>query len=422
MSRSFQKNGKPIKVHERVEDYFITPIVVEDIQSWVLFENKKQEDIYLIGNKELDRYFTVPESQIEIVLEVLSYFDGNHSIKWIEDHYYKEKRKKVDILSLYHLVAKSGLIAEPEPAEIDRGELEQLSIKIASFDIKKIFESWSHIAMQVMRWGMIVSFVIIAIGMVFLSRAPEVVFASRNFQLPGISGFLLLYAAILSCVLLHELAHAITATRYGVLPTKFEINLYLGFLLVFFLKMAGLYTLKPKQRLVVWGAGIFVNLTLGCLFIIIAQLFRLSLFYEQFLARIAFINFFMAAFSLLPLLPTDGYFIMSTLFKKANLRTRTWTEFKNWVSFKEHQLKGNVLVYFVSTISVIIWLLSVHFYWIIRSVSEGKPFDLRLYYPFFIIGMILMRKALVCMKSKFSSSKGSGRTEPGGVPEEEVIT
>jgi len=405
-----------------LHDYSISPKVVEDIQPWLLFENKKKEDIYLIGNKELDRYFTVPKSNVDIVLGIVSFFDGKHSIEWIENHYYTKKKKQIDVMSLYEMFSKSGLITDPKPAEVEHGEFEQLSIKVASFDIKKIFEFCSSIASDLVRWGVWTSLLIIAVGIFFLVRAPEVLLSSRNFHIPGFAGFLFLYAAIILCVIMHEFSHAITATTYGILPIKFEINLYLGFLLVFFLKMAGLYTLKPKQRLIVWGAGVYMNLTLGCLFIIVAHLTNLSLFYEQFLARVAFINFFIAVFNLLPLLPTDGYFIMSTVFKKANLRTRTWREFKNWVTFKQHKFKGDVVVYFILTISLIIWLLSVHLYWIIKSTSEGKPFDIRLYYPFIIIAVIMMRKLLAKIVLKIIAVWKNGHNTEQPALEEKTIT
>jgi len=67
----------------------------------------------------------------------------------------------------------------------------------------------------------------------------------------------------------------------------------------------------------------------------------------------ATINWLLAVFNLMPLLPTDGYFMLCTLVKDSNVRVRAWS----WVRrpFRHDRKRPSVFVlaYIVATL----WLL-----------------------------------------------------------------
>jgi Zn-dependent protease len=76
-----------------------------------------------------------------------------------------------------------------------------------------------------------------------------------------------------------------------------------------------------------------------------SSVFRLSLTWQQYFARLALANLIVAVSNLFPFLPTDGYFILSTLFRQPNIRARAWREFKEVIRFRR-PTSGLLMVYF----------------------------------------------------------------------------
>jgi hypothetical protein len=84
------------------------------------------------------------------------------------------------------------------------------------------------------------------------------------------------------------------------------------------------------------------------------------------------VNWLMAILNLMPLLPTDGYFLLTTLTRDTNIRTRAWA----WLS---HPLRSPerpswfVLAYIAGTI----WLLASTLWnhvWRVLDISDRLPF------------------------------------------------
>jgi len=125
---------------------------------------------------------------------------------------------------------------------------------------------------------------------------------------------------------MHECAHAAIAASFGLRPRCIEGGFYLGFLPTFYLRIGGLYRLPPRQRVAVWIAGSAINILTGLLCNVTAQSFPAM----SWLSHLAFLNFSIGVFNLVPLLPTDGYFILSTLVGQTNLRSRGWEALRRW--------------------------------------------------------------------------------------------
>mgnify|MGYP000027633116 FL=1 len=79
---------------------------------------------------------------------------------------------------------------------------------------------------------------------------------------------------------------------------------------------------------------------------IISKLFLLSFY----------VNFVLIISNLFPLLPLDGYFILSTLMKKPNLRKQSFVDFKNMVLGKKVKFKAVYFIYFLLSIGIMVYI------------------------------------------------------------------
>jgi Zn-dependent protease len=128
--------------------------------------------------------------------------------------------------------------------------------------------------------------------------------------LEGVAFILVLFA----CVLLHELAHALTAKRYGI-KTR-DITL---------LPIGGMAQLEripddPKQEVWVTLAGSAVNVVIALVLFAWLQLTggmeplnKLSVTGGSFLMRLMTVNVFLVAFNMLPAFPMDGGRVLRAL-------------------------------------------------------------------------------------------------------------
>jgi Zn-dependent protease len=151
-------------------------------------------------------------------------------------------------------------------------------------------------------------------------------------------------------IILHELSHCFVASRWGILTGTLRIQLYLGTIPIVGLKLAGLYTLPPRGRLAVWSAGVFTNLSITAAALLAIRTLAPG---SAALGLTAAINWLLAIFNLMPLLPTDGYFMLCTLVKDSNVRVRAWS----WVRRPFHHDRQRPSVFVLAYIVATVWLL-----------------------------------------------------------------
>lgn len=171
-------------------------------------------------------------------------------------------------------------------------------------------------------------------------------------------------AAISVCLLFHEISHGIVAARYGLVPRKLVFSLYLMVSPVAYLKIPGMYTLTPKKRIHIWLAGMYTNFCL-------ASIFLLAYFFTNFIGNevfyaIGLTNLICIVMSISPFMPTDGYFIMSTLLKSPNLRKNITSGTYKFID-KNNLLKS---VYLILTILIMFTLFITQIIFIIKSIID----------------------------------------------------
>jgi len=114
-------------------------------------------------------------------------------------------------------------------------------------------------------------------------------------------------------VTFHELGHASATSFFGAKHGGIGGGFYL-FSPVYFADVSDIWKLKPKQRIVVNLAGIYFELIISSIYILISFIFS-----QNILLIIGLLIFIKSLFNLNPFLRSDGYWIMSDALNIPNL-------------------------------------------------------------------------------------------------------
>ena len=370
----------------------IKPIIAKDIHSWILFE-KKDGNIYCMGSLEKDKYIQLHETILEPVKTAVAYFDGTRSLEEIEEILIREHSMKLDVVKLYDLLCKANLIEGIDKALIEKQEMDYLSITLKEFKLNKIYNFLDKLNKLLFPYIIYITAAIIGVSIVFFAKNLHNFVRASNYALSGsyalgISVSLIIFIVSIG---LHELAHGIAGYRFGLRPSKLVIALYV-FTPMFYLKMPGIYTIKPKKRIYVWAAGVYTNLIIAASAIILSEFASGNIRNILFLCSITNLSLILANLS--PLLPLDGYFIVSTLLKRPNLRKGSYKEFKKWALGKENKFRGLSIIYFLLSSLFVAAIAGYELYWaagvIVQGINNNYTF-LQVIYQFrYILALILI--------------------------------
>ncbi len=292
------------------------PALAGPLGAWELFPGT-----HVLGIRELDRYIQTPAEKCAAVKHALSAMDGEHTLDEISSSL-RAAGWAVDMNSLYRKAATAGLIAGIPFA----GDMSRVSLRVLELNLGLFFRkaNWIPRSYPVLSWLPFVA-VAGAIATFFYSGISSLHLALPRVWRPiGAQQWLAVLAGILLSILLHEGAHAVTACRYGLVPSRFRLLGYLGFIPYLVLSIPGMYTVPPRIRLRIWGAGPLGSLMAASAAYIGSAFVSGNGFPHLWLTTLAQVNLLVAVWNLCPLMPTDGYFILCTLVRSHNLRLHAW--------------------------------------------------------------------------------------------------
>lgn len=334
----------------------IKPVVASDLEAYLLIENKKQENIYCIGSLEYDCYIEAKESQKDAIMKTAHYFDGKNTLNEISSKLQREEKMMVDIEKLYDLFREAGLIVDEHNREIKKNELEKYGIQIASIDLKQIQNVLNVLGKYANILGTVGLIIIVStVPLMYNILKRIMLFNIYRTVDSSIISFILSVLITTGSVLLHELSHAIWAKRYGLSPLKMNITLYLYVNPMAYIKIPGIYTLSKRKRIVVWGSGILCNLILFSIAIIVGNYSKGILNNLSILT--CYTNLGLIITNIIPFLPLDGYFLLSTIVKIPNLRKKSFLGIKSILKNKSIKIKIIYIVYYVISIVVLSYLI-----------------------------------------------------------------
>jgi putative peptide zinc metalloprotease protein len=368
----------------------ICPVAVPDLGIWTLYRRGPSgAPVYILGSPAVDRFILVPTPAITVVTAAVELFDGKHSIHRIKEIIQGRYACIVDIMRLYERLSINGLISSPKPAYVESGDIESMSLKLLTIDIRPLFQSIAGAAKTLAPFLALCSIVLILFGcyLELLGQpAPGHGALRVVLQHQKLTRDIPLYYFLLFCsFFFHEFSHGVAATYFGLIPRRLCLALYLGYLPMIYLRIGGTYTLAERQRVVVWLAGPWFNLMFASVCVMITDLGAPPADTAHVLFVAAVANYFMAMVNLLPFLPTDGYFVLVTLMKRTNIRANAWRDLIRWIKREPSQFTAVTAGYLVITITCSVIMLGR----MLRSVHS--ILDMRLWLTVIPIGALIAR-------------------------------
>ncbi|MGX7025992.1 M50 family metallopeptidase [Vagococcus hydrophili] len=337
----------------------ITPTIVSDVKCWLLF--KKKENEYCLGSLSTNNFIKLYEYQIEDVNKMIYLMDGNNTLEFID-----KQIKSFQVKNLFDVMCSIGLIQGYE-SQKKKNEFELYSFTFFKIPLYKMNKFLCALSSKIINRKIliIISMIMLIICIVFFKNIPYLMTSPTTYKLldSDILNIILYYLLTIVSVLLHELSHALVASRYNIYPTYFSGALYLYISPIVYLTIPGIYTRQPKERIYVWGAGMYTNLLVSMI-----SLLLFSLNNNNLAALIFVINITLVMVNLSPMMPLDGYFIVCTLLRETNMRRQFLHPFdKNVWSNSSILIK----LYTFSSFLLIISVLLTQCIWLFKFISSA---------------------------------------------------
>lgn len=327
--------------------------VVDDIGEWVLFE-RKDENLYAVGSVSVDRYLAVPESKLKLTMAVVKYLDGTHDLSWIQGRIESEFGMSAKVEDLLLKLRDAGLVKTAQTSTKAHAEVLRNSIVVLSVLVEKPFQSvrWLH---RIFSLPALIGGTLLAAFVFWNSflRPKPVFHLGPSYGRLGILGYVVLFVGVLGVALLHESFHGFAAVHYGLKPRRITVALYLGFIPYVYISIPGIYTIAPGKRIVLWSAGLYANMLVAAVLLLLCPfLFAFPTVY-LLVHQLAIANVSIVLFNLSPFMSTDVYFILSTLLKAPNVRTRSYSEFIKWFRSERNTFRGTLAVYSIFSFAMV---------------------------------------------------------------------
>jgi len=330
------------------------PKVVKDIGFWP-YMTKKDKEIFSIGSKTVDRYLMIPEEHLKIVMAVIKKFNGKNTIANIEVFIKRDFGTELDVLQLKEKLAKAGLIQGEEATGI-ASEIAVMGVDLFNIsfpEIKPRARRSISFFWQSMFYISLLLFMGAGIGAIARFESFSGLFG-QVFVYKSSYFYGALIASLFSIlnITLHECSHWATAVRFGLQPTQFHMTLYAGVFPMWYVKIAGMYTVEMKKRVYIMASGMYMNAILIVIAINGAVWFDFPLETDQILAKLMIANIFQIIYCLSPLRLTDGYFIISSLAKMSNLRLKLLKNLSGFFHGEKIKMSPLLIGYLLSALGI----------------------------------------------------------------------
>jgi len=295
------------------------------------------KDLHVMKNHANGLCYTLDDLSYEVWLLI----DGKHSVKEMKDELSKKwsnvTPKMVGSCLLSY--AEEGLLQsqlEIKPAKrinmVSAFRIEVGVIRNSTKFIGEIHKRIKSILITPLLWA---SVIFVLLGTFLFAGAFASIFADKsNFEILGSSvvGFFFYYFVALAPVLaLHEISHGLALVHYGGSPGEIGTGL-LYFGPFFYIDAADAWTLKRRERIVVYMAGNLATLIVGASIVFVNFLWKFSPDISHFLSMTAFFCFYMTLWNIIPAFDSDGYYALADSLNIPNLRHDSVDQIKRFIN------------------------------------------------------------------------------------------
>lgn len=355
------------------------PCTVNDIQPYLLYEYKNKENKYAIGSISRDRFIEVNESSTPIIMKAIKLMDGSKSFDEIDKTVFESTGFSIKSKDLYEILSRADLLSEINNNKAEKSEFETLALKIFDFRIEKYKKFFSYLSFLALPTLFISALLIIFTSVFVYSNSNYLSsFSLLGFQDHYIRNFLIMFIVMALSVSFHEIAHGITASKYNIIPKSLSISLYLYVSPIVYIRLPGLYTVKPIQRINIWISGVVVNSIFVCCGLISSVFlakYDASQFYISICNYIWYINLIFVIVNLCPLMPLDGYFILATIMKIPNMRKHSFAKIGKSLKSRKIKITIGQLIYIILSLAVMNFIVFKEIYAMIHifviNFSDG---------------------------------------------------
>lgn len=294
------------------------PRLTYSIDAWPLFESASSTSSWAVGSDSIDRYLTVPAPSVDAVRMALQLMDGSRTVEEISTTLLNQTGRQMDVGHLARLAGSAGLLAGPSNGpQASRSQFDRLAVTLFQVPLKRT----SHwIANNARSLPAVWLSAQVALA---LAAVAVIVLLPPHTQ----SGAVPLGAVTLACalsLLAHEASHYFMALDKGITPTSLSVAIYAGVMPVVYVRLPGVFRLPSADRLRVWIAGCVCNAVIALASNAFGRVSGLGPESGVFWTYLEHWNIALIIVSLVPFLPTDGYFILSTILRTENLRSRAY--------------------------------------------------------------------------------------------------
>ena len=295
------------------------------------------KDLRVMKNHVNGLYYTLDDLSYEVWLLI----DGKHTVKEIKDELSRKWSNVTPKLVSSCLLsyAEEGLLQsqiETKPRKrinvVSAFRIEISVIRNSAKLVAAIHKRIKPILITPLLWA---SVVFVLVGTFLFAGTFTSIFADKtNFEILGSSvvGFFFYYFVALAPVLaLHEISHGLALVHYGGSPGEIGTGL-LYFGPFFYIDAADSWTLKRRERIIVYMAGNLATLLVGSTIVFVNLLWKFSPPVAHFLSMTSFFCFYMTLWNIIPTFDSDGYYSLADLLNIPNLRHDSVDQIKNFIN------------------------------------------------------------------------------------------
>lgn len=335
--------------------------------------------VYTIGSVEKNSNLRVNYLQFNTLKYIFDMVkDQELTLEDIQKKLLDGKKIKADIHLLYEYLWGKGLLKNSE-RKTAVSEVEMIGIHIARLSFNNIGAPIVWICRIIGKLkplaGIFSAMCIIYLA--FYLNTVSTLFREHlySYNNSAIMGLGVGMAISLIIILIHELAHIVSAINQGMTDLEFNIVLYAGFIPMYYSRYRRMMSLPSMKKVSILSAGIISNVLQIIVAFVIISLKGVSETTLDVLAKFIAVNFYFICINLSPFVLNDGYYMLINVLGISGLRLKMWQYVKGIFNRRKtnempKRYKSLFVLYLIFSKSILAVNLVLFAGWIYRIAIE----------------------------------------------------